>query len=108
MNTRLAFDTEILLKDNKKNSKVLFDLLIDGKKQPKRISSKILIMDENNQYGQAMTKPLQYGCIKKQEHALLREEITQTFNSKTFALNKDEPTYEARKKNTMRDKWKKN
>ena len=25
-------------------------------------------MDENNQYGQAMTKPLPYGCIKKQEH----------------------------------------
>ena len=22
-------------------------------------------MDENNQYGQAMTKPLPYGCIKK-------------------------------------------
>ena len=30
--------------------------------------------------------------------ALLREEITQSFNSKIFALNKDEPTYEARKK----------
>ena len=30
--------------------------------------------------------------------ALLREEITQTFNSKIFAFNKDEPTYEARKK----------
>ena len=25
-------------------------------------------MDENNQYGQAMTKPLPYSCIKKQEH----------------------------------------
>ena len=25
-------------------------------------------MDENNQYGQAMTKPLPYGCIKRQEH----------------------------------------
>ena len=25
-------------------------------------------MDENNQYGQAMTKPLPYGCIEKQEH----------------------------------------
>ena len=24
-------------------------------------------MDENSQYGQAMTKPLPYGCIKKQE-----------------------------------------
>ena len=30
--------------------------------------------------------------------ALLREEITQTFQSKIFALNKDEPLYEARKK----------
>ena len=30
--------------------------------------------------------------------ALLWEEITQTFNSRIFALNKDEPTYEARKK----------
>ena len=27
-------------------------------------------MDENNQYGQAMTKALPYGCIKKQEHPL--------------------------------------
>ena len=25
-------------------------------------------MDEINQYGQAMTKPLPYGCIKKQKH----------------------------------------
>ena len=25
-------------------------------------------MDENNQYGQAMTKALPYGCIKKQDH----------------------------------------
>ena len=30
--------------------------------------------------------------------ALLREEIIQTFQSKIFALNKDEPTYEVRKK----------
>ena len=68
VNTRLAFDTEILLNDDKKNNKVLFGLHIDGKKQTKRISSNIFKMDENNQYGQAMTKPLPYGCIKKQEH----------------------------------------
>ena len=67
LNTRLAFDTEILLNNNK-NEKVLFHLYIDGKKQTKRISSKILKMDENNQYGQTMTKPLPYGCIEKQEH----------------------------------------
>ena len=64
VNTRLAFDTEVLI--NKiENEKVIFDLLIDGKKQTKRISSKILRMDENNQYGMAMTKALLYGCIKK-------------------------------------------
>ena len=54
-----------LLNDNK-NEKVLFDLHIDGKEQTKRISSKILKIDENNQYGQAMKKPLPYGCIKKE------------------------------------------
>ena len=31
----------------------------------KIISAKILKMDENNQYGNAMTKPLPYDCIKK-------------------------------------------
>ena len=67
VNTRLAFDTEILL-DNNKNEKVIFDLYINGKKQTKRFSTKILKVNENNQYGQAMTKPLPYGCIKKQEH----------------------------------------
>ena len=28
-------------------------------------------MDENSQYGQAMAKPLPYGCIKKQNHPLI-------------------------------------
>ena len=75
VNTRLAFGTEIL-KNNKKNEKVLFDLHIDGKKQTKTISSKILEMDENNQYGMAMTKPLPYGCIKKKIiHPLLKNLI---------------------------------
>ena len=52
VNTRLAFDTQILLND-KENEKVSFDLTIDGRKT-KRISTKILKMYENNQYGQAM------------------------------------------------------
>ena len=51
----------------KAKEKVVFDLTIDGKKQTKRISSKILKMDENNQYGIAMTKLLLYGCIKKRD-----------------------------------------
>ena len=32
------------------------------------MSTKILKMDENNQYGQAITKPPFYGCMKKQKH----------------------------------------
>ena len=64
MNTRLGFDTEILIKD-KKNENFFLDLHIDGKNQTKRISSKILKMDENNQHDMVMTKPLPYDCIKK-------------------------------------------
>ena len=64
VNTRLAFDTEILIKD-KKNENFFFDLHIDGKNQTKRISSKIPKMDENNQHDMVMTKPLPYGCTKK-------------------------------------------
>ena len=47
---------------------MLFDLHIDGKKQTKRISTKILKIDKSNQYGQAMTKPLPHECINKQKH----------------------------------------
>ena len=66
VNTRLAFDTNILVNDPDKE-KVIVELNIDGKKQQKKFSSKILKMDENNQYGMAMTKPLPYGCIKKND-----------------------------------------
>ena len=57
----MAFNIDLFLKDIE-NEKVLFKTA-DG--QLKRFSSKIIQMDENNQYGQAMTKPLPYGCIKK-------------------------------------------
>ena len=50
VNTRLTFDTQILL-SNKKNEKAIFDLEIKGQRQIKRISTKILKMDQNNQYG---------------------------------------------------------
>ena len=63
VNTRIAFDTELLL-NNAKTEKVIFKAAIG---ELKRLSSKIIKMDENNQYGQAMTKPLPYGCIKKQD-----------------------------------------
>ena len=38
-----------------------------GPAETKRISTKILKMDESNQYRNAMTKPLPYGFVKKQE-----------------------------------------
>ena len=71
VNTRMAFDTELFLKD-KNNEKVIFKTR-DG--QLKRFSSKIIKMDENNQYGFAMTKPLPYGCIKKKENLPTLEEL---------------------------------
>ena len=79
MNPQLAFDTEILLDDNK-NEKVLLDLKIDGKKQTKKFLTKILKMDENNQYGHAMMKPLPYGCIKKQKHPPSLVEFKKNFD----------------------------
>ena len=66
VNARLDFDSDILLRDPDKE-KVLIELNINEKKELKRFSSKILKMDKNNQYGQAMTQLLPYGCIKKKE-----------------------------------------
>ena len=67
----MAFDTELFLKDLD-NEKVIFKTR-DG--QLKWFSSKIIKMDENNQYGFAMTKPLPYGCIKKKENLPTLEEL---------------------------------
>ena len=67
VNTRLAFDTSILCPkkldgSRDKNWKVAYN--INGKN--KRVISKILKLDENNQYGHVMTKPLPTGCIKNE------------------------------------------
>ena len=77
VNTRMAFDSQTLLPNltNQKkletdsisknlNYKVVYDLKIYDEKVKKRIITKILKLDENNQYGMAMTKPLPTGCIK--------------------------------------------
>ena len=78
VNTRLAFNIQILppnleykgdLEKNPLNKdfkyKVVYNLKLDGKKaQKKRVITKILKLDENNQYGNGMTKPLPIGCIK--------------------------------------------
>ena len=80
VNTRTGFETDIFLKDTK-NEKVLFKT-VDG--QLKRFSSKIIKMDENNQYGMAMTRPLPYGCIKRKEKILNFEELEQLLKSVTL------------------------
>ena len=82
VNTRLAFDTHILLPhlehktelDNNPlnknfNYKVVYNLKLDGKNADKKtVITKILKFDENNQYGHGMTKPLPTGCIKDNNH----------------------------------------
>ena len=73
VNNRLAFNTQILLPNfldlemNVKkdfNYKIAYNLKIDNQKAKKRIITKILKLDENNQYGHGMTKLLPTGCIK--------------------------------------------
>ena len=76
----MAFDTDLFLKDIE-NIKVLFKT-VDG--QLKRFLSKIIKMNENNQYGQAMTKPLPYGCIKKKKKVLSLEELPELLKSVTL------------------------
>ena len=61
VNTRNALDTEVFLKDVE-NEKALFKSKVkNNDKNMKKI--KIIKMNENNQYGMAMIKPLPYGCI---------------------------------------------
>ena len=46
------------------NYKVVYNLKINNEKTKKRVITKILKLNENNQYGHGMTKPLPTGCIK--------------------------------------------
>ena len=74
VNNRLAFDTQLLLPNLvdsemtvKKdfNYKIAYNLkTVDNQKSKKRVITKILKLDENNQYGHGMTKSLPTGCIK--------------------------------------------
>ena len=81
VNNRLAFDTELLLPNDINNNtkdynyKVTYNLNLDNEKKDYRIISKILKLDENNQYGYAMTKPMPTGCIRNNQDITLR-----TFN----------------------------
>ena len=80
VNTRMTFNTQIFLKDSN-NEKVIFKTT-DG--QLKRFSPKIIKMDENNQYGFAMTKPLLYSCIKRKKHVPSLEELTTLLENVTL------------------------
>ena len=80
VNTRLAFDTTILfLNENESNEKredlkIIYNLKLGNEYKIKRVVSKFLKMAENNLYGNAMIKPLSYGCIRKQkEIPILRQ-----------------------------------
>ena len=64
INIRLAFDTEIFLKDVE-SERVLFHT--GQGNEVRRLSSKIIKMDENNQYGFAMTKPLPTAALKRRK-----------------------------------------
>ena len=71
-NSRLAFDSSILLPKNlqyqpKENLKLIYKIKNEIKNifEDKRAVTKILKMDENNQYGNVMAKPLQTGSIKR-------------------------------------------
>ena len=85
VNTRLSFDTELLMPNLTKSDyhnmnidqsfkafkhddlKVVYSLKLDDVKsfQKKRITTKIIKFNENNQYGFAMTRPMPTGCIKQ-------------------------------------------
>ena len=49
------------------NLKVIYKIRCDGESayEGRRVISKILKLDKNNQYGYAMTKPMPTGCIKE-------------------------------------------
>ena len=68
VNTRLAFDTQILLND-KENEKVSFDLTIDGRKHKKNFNKNIKnVWKQPIWAGNGKLKLLPYGCVKKQEY----------------------------------------
>ena len=85
VNTRLSFDTELLMPNLIKSDyekmnidesfkaykrddlKVIYSLKLDDEEffSEKRVITKIIKLDENNQYGYAMTRPMPTGCIKQ-------------------------------------------
>ena len=52
------------------NLRLVYKIKFDDQKkhERKRVMTKILKLDENNQYGYSMTKPLPTGCIKENKN----------------------------------------
>ena len=85
VNTRLSFKNELLMPNLNKSDyenmnidqsfkafkrddlKVVYSLKLDDEKsfQKKRVITKIIKFDENNQFVFAMTRPMPTGCIKQ-------------------------------------------
>ena len=85
VNTRLSFDTELLMPNLTKSDyekmnidesfkaykrddlKIIYSLKLDDEESfsKKRVITKIIKLDENNQYRYAMTRPMPTGCIKQ-------------------------------------------
>ena len=71
--SRAAFDNMMIDESfqtfERQDFKGGYKLTLDGEKiyTDKRVASKILKLDGNNQHGYAMTKPLITGCMKKLE-----------------------------------------
>ena len=66
INTRVGFDSNIFIKGKQQKLVYKIKSKTTNEIENKRVSTVILKMDENNQYGNAMTKPLPIGCIKKE------------------------------------------
>ena len=85
VNTRVSFGTEILMPNlterdysnmsvdqsfkayKRDDLKAIYSIKRDSDRKPekRRVIAKILKLDEYNQYGFAMTKPMPTGCIKE-------------------------------------------
>ena len=74
VHTRLGFDLKLLLPKNsdskpKENLKIIYKI----RNEDKRVVSKILKMDKNKQYRNAMIKPLPTGSTKRKKVPTMRE-----------------------------------
>ena len=78
---KLPFDSQVLLpnlktKNDLKNNlmnkdfnyKIVYNLKMNNKKVKKRVITEILKLDENNEYGNGMTKQLPTDCIKDNDN----------------------------------------